>query len=74
MQTMAVLQQIWLSEIIGCMLLMCQIPQCGYMEHELQQISFYVQKHIVAMAMCYNRALVHDKPLGAPASVRRVYY
>ena len=24
MQTMAVLQQIWLSEIIGCMLLMCQ--------------------------------------------------
>ena len=51
-----------------------KIPQCGYMEQGLKQIAFYVQQHIVAMAMCYNPALVCDKPLGAPASVKRVYY
>ena len=44
------------------------------MEHGLKQISFYVQKRIVAMARCYVPALVHDKPLGSPASVKRVYY
>ena len=44
------------------------------MEHELKHISFYVQKYIVAMGMFYNPALVRDKPLEAPASVKRVYY
>ena len=43
------------------------------MEHGLNFLLFYVQKHIIAMAMCYNPALVLDKPLGAPASVKLVY-
>ena len=43
------------------------------MEHGLKQNSFHVQKHIVAIAMCYNPVLARDKPLGAPAYVKRVY-
>ena len=39
-----------------------KIPRCGYIEYGLKHISFYVQKEIVAMAMCYNPALVDDKP------------
>ena len=31
-------------------------------------------KRVVAMCMCYYAALVPDKPLGAPASVKRVYW
>ena len=38
------------------------------MDHELKHISFYVKKRVVSMGMCYNPALVHDKPLGSPAS------
>ena len=44
------------------------------MEHGLKHIKFYVQKHIAILAMCYNPALVRDKPLGAPASVKQVYW
>ena len=29
-----------------------KIPQYGYMEHGLKHIKFYVQKHIVSLAMC----------------------
>ena len=43
------------------------------MDHELKHISFYVQKHVVSMGMCYNPALVREKPLGVPASVKRIY-
>ena len=43
------------------------------MEHGLTHISFYVQKHMVAMGMCYDPELVCDKPLGTPASVKLVY-
>ena len=43
------------------------------MEHGLKHFSFYVQKHIVTMGMCYNPTLVRDKPLGTPASVKLVY-
>ena len=50
-----------------------RIRQCGYMEHGLKHISFYVQKQIVAMGMCYNPALVRNKPLGAPESVKLVH-
>ena len=50
-----------------------KIPHCGYMDHELKHISFYVQKRVVAMGMCYNPALVRNKPLGSPASVKWVY-
>ena len=31
------------------------------MEHGLKCITFYVQKHIAALAMCYNPSLVCDK-------------
>ena len=48
------------------------LHQCGYMEHGLKHITLYVQKHIAALGMCYNPALVRDKPLGAPASVKSV--
>ena len=30
-------------------------------------------KHIAPLSMCYKPPLVRDKPLGAPASVKRVY-
>ena len=70
---MAVLQQIWLYEIIGCMLLMCQNPQCRYMEHGLNIIIFFVQKHIAGLVMCSNPGLVRDRSLGAPASVKLAY-
>ena len=31
-------------------------------------------KYTAPLAICYNRPLVHNKPLGAPAFVRLVYY
>ena len=34
-----------------------KIPQCGYMEHGLK-LTFYVQKHVVALDKCHNPALV----------------
>ena len=48
-------------------------PQCGYIDHDLKHISFYVQKRVVAMGVCYNPALVRGKLLGLPASVKWVY-
>ena len=33
-------------------------------------ITFYVQKHIAPLTMCYNPPLVHNKPLGVPAFVK----
>ena len=50
------------------------IPQCRYMWHGLKLIMFYVQKHIAALEMCHNQPLVRHKPLGAPASVKLVYW
>ena len=44
------------------------------MEHGLKYITFYVQKHIAPLAMCYNLPLVRDKPLAAPIFVRLVYF
>ena len=43
------------------------------MGHGLKLIMFYVQKHIAALGMCHNPALVRDKPLGVPTSVKLVY-
>ena len=43
------------------------------MEHGLKDIAFYVQKHITPCTVVITSLLVHDKPLGAPASVKRVY-
>ena len=50
-----------------------KIPQCGYMEHGLKDIAFYVQKHISLCTVVITSLLVRDKPPGAPASVKRVY-
>ena len=49
------------------------ITQCGHMEHGLKHITFYVQKHIAALVMCYNAVLVRDKPIGAPAFVKKSF-
>ena len=49
------------------------LPQCGYVEHGLKYITFYVQKHIAPLAICCNLPLVRDKPLGASAFVGPVY-
>ena len=71
---MAVLQPIWVSEIIGGMLLMCQNTTTRvYGPWIKTYFVFCVQKRVVAMGMCYNPALVRDKPLGSPASVKRVF-
>ena len=43
------------------------------MEHGLKHITFYFQNNIAALAMCYNGGLVHNKLLGASASVKLVY-
>ena len=51
-----------------------KIPQCRCMEHGSKYITFYVQKHIAHLAMCCDPPLVRDKPLGAPAFVKPVYW
>ena len=47
-----------------------KIPQYGYVGHGLRLITFYIQKHIAALAMCHNPPLFCDKSLGAPAHLR----
>ena len=49
-----------------------KLPQCRYMEHGLEYITSYVEKHIAPLAICYNPWLVFDKPPGAPAFVRLI--
>ena len=61
------------SKSLGVCYWCVKIPQYGYLDHGLKHISFYVQKRVGAMGMCYNPALVGDKPLGALASLKRVY-
>ena len=46
----------------------------GYMEHGLKYITFYVQKYITFLALCYNPPLVCDKPVGKPSSVKLIYW
>ena len=36
----------------------------GYMEHGLEHITFYVNKHIAALVRYYNPGLIRNKPLG----------
>ena len=43
------------------------------MEHGLKYIAFYVQSHITLCTVAITSLLVRDKPIGAPASVKRVY-
>ena len=43
------------------------------MGHGLKDIAFYVQNHITPCAVVITSVLVHDKPRGAPESMKRVY-
>ena len=61
------------TESLGVRYRRVKIPQCGYMEHGLIVIAFYVQKHITPCAVAITSSLVCDKLLEAPASVKRVY-
>ena len=47
------------------------MPWCEYVEHGLEYIMFYVQKHIAPFAVCSGPQLVRDGP---PAFVRLAYY
>ena len=40
------------------------------MEHVLKYITFYVQKHIAPLTLCYYLPVVRDKALGALAFMR----
>ena len=46
------------------------------MEHRycIKDIAFYVQKHVTHCTVVITSQLVRDKPLGAPASVKRVLF
>ena len=57
---------------VGCWCV--KIAQCGYMEHDLRHVTFYVQKQISALSMFCNSTLVCNKPLGAPAYVKLVTF
>ena len=50
-----------------------KIPQCGYIEHGLEYIMFYVKKRIAHLAVCFGLPLINDKPLIASAFVRLAY-
>ena len=50
-----------------------KIPLCEYMEHGLEYITFYVQKHMASLQVCCGLPLVRDKPLGAAAFVKLAY-
>ena len=49
-------------------------PQCGYMEHGLEYIMFYVQKHMASLTVCSGLLPVGDRLLGALAFVRFAYW
>ena len=55
---------------------MCQNTTMWVYGHGLNTFRFMLKNiaYIVAKAGCYNSALVRDKPLWTPASVKRVYY
>ena len=53
---------------------MSKYRNAGIWSRELKYIALYFQKLIIPRAVCYNFPLVRDKPLGAPTSVRRLYY
>ena len=60
------------TESLGVSYWCVKTPQCGYMEQGLKHITFYVQKHIAPLAMCYNPPLGCKKPSEAPVSVKLV--
>ena len=50
-----------------------KIPCCGYMEHGLEYITFYVHKHMTSLAICSGFPLVRDGPIRAPWFVISAY-
>ena len=62
------------SKALGVCNRCIKIPQCGCMEHGLNDGAFYVQKHITPCTVVITSMLVRDKPLGVPASMKRVYW
>ena len=72
---MAVLQQVWLYEIIGGTLPMCQNITMRVNWAWIKRYGgFFVQKHITPCTVVITSLLVREKPLGSPASVKRVYW
>ena len=61
-------------EIIGGMLLMCQNTTMQVYGAWIKTYYVLCPKHLAALARCHNPALVRDKPLGVPASVKLVYW
>ena len=51
-----------------------KIPQCTYLKHGLEYITFYVQNIWHLWQSVLVAPLVHEKPLGAPTFVRLSYY
>ena len=44
------------------------------MEYGLEYITFYVQKHVAHVAICFNPPLVRENSLGATAFVRLTHW
>ena len=70
---MRVLKQNW-PEPLGVYYWCVNKLQCGYMEHGLKHITFYVQKLTGPLAVCNDLTLVRDKALAAPGFVRLVQW
>ena len=51
-----------------------KMAHCGCVEHGLEYITFYVQKHIAHLVACSGPQLVCDRPLGAPTFVKVAYW
>ena len=58
---------------LGVYYLYVKMPQCGCVEHGLENITFYIKEYIVHLAACSGHLLVHDGPLGVPAFVKLPY-
>ena len=59
---------------LGVYLWYVKMPRCGWVEHGLEYITFYVQKHIAHLTVCSGPPLARDGPLGAPAFVKLSHF
>ena len=50
------------------LLIYVKIPEYGYMEHGLEYITFYIQKHLARLAVCSGLPLVRQAAMGAHIS------
>ena len=51
-----------------------KMPRGGCVEHGLQYITLYGQKHIAHLVVCPGAPLVRDGSLGTPALVKLAYH